>query len=156
MIQQRAGVSIAGNVGAASDRYERCDAVADRVVQGQSADALLNEMTASPSYTSTVHDPVVQRSDDNSSLPEAVKQVVASAVEYVVDATVEVIGGDTSSADHTEASDTAEITEETSEAGKASAESGAAKEGQSAHDGLSTRNRALAQWIHPSHDESDR
>ncbi len=45
VVQQRAGVSLAGGVGQAGDRYERhADAVADAVVRGESAEALLGEM----------------------------------------------------------------------------------------------------------------
>jgi hypothetical protein len=41
--QQRAGVQLAGGVGVAGDQYERhADAVADLVVQGRSAEALLD------------------------------------------------------------------------------------------------------------------
>jgi len=44
VVQQRAGVHLAGGVGAAGDQYERhADAVAARVVQGQSAAALLDQ-----------------------------------------------------------------------------------------------------------------
>jgi uncharacterized protein DUF4157 len=43
VIQQRGGVQLEGGVGAAGDRYERhADAVADQVVQGHSAEALLD------------------------------------------------------------------------------------------------------------------
>jgi hypothetical protein len=43
VIQQQAGVQLSGGVGAAGDRYERhADAVADAVVRGQSAQALLD------------------------------------------------------------------------------------------------------------------
>src|SRR5262249_4304847 len=46
VVQQRAGVHLKGGVGAAGDRYEQhADAVADRVVQGTSAEGLLDEMT---------------------------------------------------------------------------------------------------------------
>jgi hypothetical protein len=42
VVQQRAGVQLAGGVGAAGDQYERnADAVADRVVRGESAEDLL-------------------------------------------------------------------------------------------------------------------
>jgi hypothetical protein len=45
VVQQRAGVQLSGGVGAAGDRYERhADQVADRVVRGESAEALLAEM----------------------------------------------------------------------------------------------------------------
>jgi hypothetical protein len=43
-IQQRGGVQLAGGVGAVGDRYERhADAVADAVVAGRSAEALLDK-----------------------------------------------------------------------------------------------------------------
>ena len=46
VVQQRAGVQLAGGVGAAGDAYERhADAVADQVVAGRSAEPLLGEMT---------------------------------------------------------------------------------------------------------------
>jgi hypothetical protein len=44
VVQQRGGVQLKGGVGAVGDRYERhADAVADRVVAGQSADDLLDD-----------------------------------------------------------------------------------------------------------------
>lgn len=44
VLQQRAGVQLKGGVGQVGDRYEQhADAVADRVVQGKSSEALLNE-----------------------------------------------------------------------------------------------------------------
>ena len=44
VVQQAAGVHLAGGVGQAGDPYERhADAVADRVVRGESAEALLDE-----------------------------------------------------------------------------------------------------------------
>jgi len=51
VVQQRGGVQLAGGVGATGDTYERhADAVADRVVRGESAEALLdNVATAGPS-----------------------------------------------------------------------------------------------------------
>lgn len=46
IVQQRAGVQLPGGVGAAGDAYERhADAVADLVVAGQSAEALLDQHT---------------------------------------------------------------------------------------------------------------
>lgn len=46
VIQQKAGVSLSGNVGSVGDKYEQnADAVADAVVQGKSAEPLLAEMT---------------------------------------------------------------------------------------------------------------
>jgi hypothetical protein len=45
VVQQQAGVQLKGSVGEANDAYERhADAVADRVVAGQSAESLLGEM----------------------------------------------------------------------------------------------------------------
>ncbi|MEL6178353.1 MAG: DUF4157 domain-containing protein [Myxococcota bacterium] len=45
VVQQRAGVSLKGGVGQVGDRYEQhADAVADAVVQGKSAEALLDTM----------------------------------------------------------------------------------------------------------------
>ena len=46
IVQQRGGVSLKGGVGQVGDRYEQhADAVADRVVQGRSAEGLLDTMT---------------------------------------------------------------------------------------------------------------
>lgn len=48
VVQQRAGVQLAGGVGAAGDKYERnADAVADRVVAGESASDLLGSTSGS-------------------------------------------------------------------------------------------------------------
>jgi hypothetical protein len=45
VVQQRAGVSLSGGVGQAGDPYERhADAVADAVVQGKSAEPILDQM----------------------------------------------------------------------------------------------------------------
>ena len=47
VVQQRAGVSLKGGVGASGDRYEQhADRVADLVVQGKSAQGALDEMAA--------------------------------------------------------------------------------------------------------------
>ena len=55
IVQQRAGVQLSGGVGSSGDRYERhADAVADRVVAGQSAEALLSEMTGGATGGSAV------------------------------------------------------------------------------------------------------
>src|SRR5882672_7849940 len=49
VVQQRAGVHLKGGVGELGDSYERhADAVADAVVAGQSAEALLSTMAGSP------------------------------------------------------------------------------------------------------------
>jgi hypothetical protein len=48
VVQQQHGVSLSGGIGQAGDPYERhADAVADLVVQGQSAEGLLGEMAGS-------------------------------------------------------------------------------------------------------------
>ncbi|MBL8972970.1 MAG: DUF4157 domain-containing protein, partial [Myxococcales bacterium] len=45
VVQQRAGVNLAGGIGAVGDRYERhADEVADAVVRGQSAEGILDRM----------------------------------------------------------------------------------------------------------------
>jgi len=57
VVQQRAGVALAGGVGQRGDGYEqRADAVADRVVQGQSAEDLLGGVAPAGGGT-----PAVQR-----------------------------------------------------------------------------------------------
>ncbi len=48
VVQQRAGVALKGGVGQAGDRYEHhADAVADKVVRGESAESLLDQMAGS-------------------------------------------------------------------------------------------------------------
>jgi hypothetical protein len=60
VVQQRAGVQLIGGIGQVGDRYEQhADAVADRVVAGESAEALLGEMgggrnTAQPATDSLI------------------------------------------------------------------------------------------------------
>ncbi|MBN1946449.1 MAG: DUF4157 domain-containing protein [Bradymonadales bacterium] len=50
VVQQRHGVSLPGGVGSSGDAYEKhADAVADRVVQGKSAENLLSQAPAGPS-----------------------------------------------------------------------------------------------------------
>jgi hypothetical protein len=72
VVQQRAGVRLAGGVGRAGDMFERhADAVADLVVQQKSAESLLNETSrAGPNGKSNVPDlgssVVLQRQDDPS------------------------------------------------------------------------------------------
>jgi len=52
VIQQRAGVQLKGGVGKEGDAYERhADAVADRVVQGKSSEALLSKMAGPEAAT---------------------------------------------------------------------------------------------------------
>src|SRR5262249_31683923 len=56
VVQQRGGVQLAGGVGAAGDQYEQhADAVADLVVQGRSAETLLDQHAGSqPASTTSV------------------------------------------------------------------------------------------------------
>ena len=69
VVQQRAGVHLKGGVGQAGDAYERhADAVADRVVAGESAAALLDTMVAAPSPSAAPSGGAIQRkglADDN-------------------------------------------------------------------------------------------
>lgn len=62
VVQQRAGVSLSGGVGRVGDPYERhADAVADAVVDGQGAEALLDEMAPNASAPATSAGAGVQR-----------------------------------------------------------------------------------------------
>ena len=62
VVQQRAGVQLAGDVGEAGDTYERhAEAVADQVVRGQSAEGLLDQMAPAGSRSLAVQRQVVQR-----------------------------------------------------------------------------------------------
>ena len=55
VVQQRAGVQLEGGVGAEGDRYEQhADAVADRVVRGESAEALLDQHAPATAAASSV------------------------------------------------------------------------------------------------------
>ncbi len=50
VVQQRAGVSLSGGVGSVGDSYEQhADSVADAVVQGKSAEPILDKMAGGPS-----------------------------------------------------------------------------------------------------------
>ena len=63
VVQQRGGVQLKGGVGAAGDAYERqADEVADRVVRGDSAEAVLD---ARGSDLTPGGSPAVQRKDDD-------------------------------------------------------------------------------------------
>lgn len=69
LVQQRAGVQLIGGVGVAGDQYEQhADAVADLVVQGRSAEALLDQQSgAGPSLVQREleeEDPSIQRQLD--------------------------------------------------------------------------------------------
>jgi hypothetical protein len=68
VIQQRGGVQLLGGVGRAGDTYEQhADAVADRVVQGQSAEAVLDQVAGDghagdqPATETAAAQPSVQR-----------------------------------------------------------------------------------------------
>ena len=62
VVQQRSGVQLKGGVGQAGDVYEQhADAVADKVVAGQSAEALLSEMAGPGGTTGAVQQQAVQR-----------------------------------------------------------------------------------------------
>lgn len=53
IVQQRAGVALSGGVGKAGDSYEQqADAVADKVVKGESAESILSESTSTGASTS--------------------------------------------------------------------------------------------------------
>lgn len=61
VVQQRAGVSLSGGVGKAGDGYERhADAVAGAVVQGKSAEGLLDEMAGGGAQAVQKRDAPVQ------------------------------------------------------------------------------------------------
>jgi hypothetical protein len=69
VIQQRAGVSLKGGVGQVGDRYEQhADAVADLVVQGKSAEGLLDKFAGTGSSHSASTQRVVQKEDDPTSV----------------------------------------------------------------------------------------
>jgi hypothetical protein len=71
VVQQRGGVQLKGGVGKAGDRYEQhADAVADRVVRGESAEGMLDEMAGSSTASPSAHGPV-QRKEGTNELPGA-------------------------------------------------------------------------------------
>lgn len=62
VVQQRAGVSLAGGVGQSGDRYEQhADAVADAVVSGKSAEGVLDQMAPGAGDGAQVQAKAVQR-----------------------------------------------------------------------------------------------
>lgn len=68
VVQQRAGVQLKGGVGAAGDPYERhADKVADAVVAGHSAEAMLDESAGAPA--SSAGGPAVQRQEGKTGGP---------------------------------------------------------------------------------------
>ncbi|MBN1944331.1 MAG: DUF4157 domain-containing protein [Bradymonadales bacterium] len=72
VVQQRAGVSLAGGVGRAGDAYERqADAVADRVVQGKTAADLLGDrggMQLNPAVQMEPEEPLLTAAKVNSAI----------------------------------------------------------------------------------------
>ena len=75
VVQQRGGVQLKGGVGAAGDPYERhADAVADAVVAGRSAEALLDAAPGGGSAT-----PAVQREADRASPASASRSPATGA-----------------------------------------------------------------------------
>lgn len=69
MVQQRGGVQLKGGVGEADDAYERhADAVADAVVQGKSAEGLLDHMAGASHAPSSAS--MVQRQPDKAKKEE--------------------------------------------------------------------------------------
>jgi hypothetical protein len=64
VVQQKGGVQLKGGVGEAGDSYERhADAVADKVVAGESAEALLDQMAVGASSSTTHSASTVQRQE---------------------------------------------------------------------------------------------
>jgi hypothetical protein len=79
VVQQRGGVHLDGGVGEVGDAYEQhADAIADRVVRGESAEQLLGEMAAPRSRTSTG---TVQRLIATAGLPDE-QRVVKQLKNY--------------------------------------------------------------------------
>lgn len=68
VVQQRGGVQLKGDIGEAGDRYERhADAVADRVVAGESAVELLDQMAPANAAVATEPGSKLQLERDDSS-----------------------------------------------------------------------------------------
>ena len=66
VVQQRGGVQLKGGVGEAGDRYEQhADAVADRVVRGESAEGMLDEMAGGSTASPSAHGPVQRKEGAN-------------------------------------------------------------------------------------------
>jgi len=67
VVQQRGGVQLKDDVGATGDRYEQhADAVADKVVSGESAETLLDTMAGGATNHGNVQRQVVQRKNPDS------------------------------------------------------------------------------------------
>ena len=94
VVQQRGGVQLKGGVGEAGDRYEQhANAVADRVVRGESAEGMLDELAGSATASPSAHGPV-QRKEGTNELPgaESWKQMIARWVTSGAESAHEVYG----------------------------------------------------------------
>lgn len=61
-IQQKRGIHLQGGVGQVGDKYEQhADAVADAVIQGKSAESLLNQYSIADNTNSAIQQKVIQR-----------------------------------------------------------------------------------------------
>ena len=104
VVQQRGGVSLSGGVGKAGDKYEQhADAVADLVVQGKSAESLLDSYAGGGSSagdagvqhklhqtaTPALQGPVTETRKGDAKVPERM------SAPYTVDATLDIDFGDT-------------------------------------------------------------
>ncbi|HEX3479088.1 MAG TPA: DUF4157 domain-containing protein [Kofleriaceae bacterium] len=88
VVQQRAGVHLKGGVGEHGDAYERhADAVADTVVTGGSAEALLSTMAGAPSTATAggrgvqFHTPPPQGQPQQAQPPAAAKPLTAAEIQ---------------------------------------------------------------------------
>ncbi|HET9623306.1 MAG TPA: DUF4157 domain-containing protein [Kofleriaceae bacterium] len=103
IVQQRAGVHLRGGVGAVGDPYERhADAVADQVVQGKSAEALLDQYAGGGGPSSDARD---EEAEHDEAEPEeaAVPQVGEHPDVLEEDAAGEQEAGDEEEAQEAEA-----------------------------------------------------
>jgi hypothetical protein len=82
VVQQRGGVAIEGGVGREGDAHERqADAVADRVVRGESAEALLDEMAGGPGALGAVQRLV---EEDQRQTPADGKKATSGVSMYLI------------------------------------------------------------------------
>jgi len=89
VVQQRAGVALAGGVGARGDKYEQhADRVADAVVQGKSAEPILDEMAGSGGGAATT---AVQREEAPTKVP-TIGDIVPGPGSPIKDPNVPTIG----------------------------------------------------------------
>lgn len=101
IVQQRHGVSLAGGVGRVGDTYERhADAVADRVVRGQSAEDLLDAYVGRASTSTSTS--AVQRWSEHEH--HAVGDLAAAEASPSAELAVPVKGGDITMGDAAERS----------------------------------------------------